>query len=752
MSAPAPPRPAPGTPTEDAEETERRPKRPIPWFTVAGSGIAVLLAGAPVAAIVQGGGWVGYAALVTALVTAVGLALHRFGPVVVALAQSLAVVVLLAVVFASDGVLALLPTGGALTEFGALVTGAGTQINTGTAPVPPSPEILFLVTAAFGVLAVAVYLSAVGAGAPAAAGVPLLAVFAVPAALADDLLPWWAVVCAAAGFGLLLVTRDGARRQATNGTMVVAGAAVVALLVGASAGMVGTSGRFDSGTGSGGSGSAIGLSPFTALRGQLTQSTPSELLRVRGLPQATYLRALTLRDYVPDAGWQATRPDPGVALPGTITAGGGTLPADVLVENVGFRDYWLPVFGSPLEITDISTDRWVYDTRSGTAYTSRPREEGSWRERTDLATPTAAQLRAATGPAAPGPDYLNTQGVDPRVIALAQQIVQGAPTPFDKALALQDFFTGPQSQFRYSLQTAPGGGDDALVEFLTVGKVGYCEQYASAMGVMLRAAGLPARVAVGFTGGVESEDYRSITTSDAHAWVEAWFPDIGWTAFDPTPLTDGRTITPPYVLEAQAENDGNEGDGNEETPGAEEVPVAPEPVEATPPPAVPQAQAPAAEPGFSLPIWPFVVVLVLAALVAAPTLLRARERKRRLAAAAGGGPGAAEAAWAELLAESVDRGTAGKDSDTVRAAARRLVREHGLDQPAQQALRQVVGTVEASWYGGAHPAPGELDTPVRTVREGISAGSALTLRERLVPRSLLRFRRRRNDPDPDDEQ
>ena len=139
------------------------------------------------------------------------------------------------------------------------------------------------------------------------------------------------------------------------------------------------------------------------------------------------------------------------------------------------------------------------------------------------------------------------------MIRLAREVTAGRDNDFDRAMALQDFFTGPDSPFRYSLQTAPAGGDDALVEFLTVGRTGYCEQFASAMAVMLRAVGIPSRVAVGFTGGTDFGDYRSIRTSDAHAWVEAYFPGTGWVLFDPTPLTDGRTITPEYVLEARGQ-------------------------------------------------------------------------------------------------------------------------------------------------------------------------------------------------------
>jgi hypothetical protein len=66
-----------------------------------------------------------------------------------------------------------------------------------------------------------------------------------------------------------------------------------------------------------------------------------------------------------------------------------------------------------------------------------------------------------------------------------------------------------------------------------------------------------------------------------------------------------------------------------------------------------------------------------------------------------------------------------------------MVREHALDGDAQQALRDVVGAVEASWYGGGHPAPGELEEPVRTVRAGIATKGSLSLRGRLLPRSVM---------------
>jgi hypothetical protein len=131
-----------------------------------------------------------------------------------------------------------------------------------------------------------------------------------------------------------------------------------------------------------------------------------------------------------------------------------------------------------------------------------------------------------------------------------------------------------------------------------------------------------------------------------------------------------------------------------------------------------------------------VVLLVGGALV--PATVRARTRRRRLAAVAAGGPDAAGAGWAELLDESSDRGVPSKDSDTVRAAARRLVREHHLDGTAQQHLRGVVGVVEASWYGGQHPAGDTLTEPLSGVLSAVAASTPLSVRDRLLPRSVLR--------------
>jgi transglutaminase-like putative cysteine protease len=722
------------------------PRRTWSWLRPACAGAALLLAGAPVGAVVQGTTWWIHAGCVVALVVLVGIAAQQLRPAGVAAAQLVALAAAVTARFSDSGVLRVVPGPAAVGELAARIDEAGTQIRTGLAPVPATPAMLLLVTMAFGLTAVAVHAVAIGARAPAAAGVLLLAVFAVPTALADDLLPTWMLGAAAAGFGLLLLSGTAQRwlRRAPAGVAVIGVALVLALGVGAAAGGIGTAGRISGSGGSAVRGGEIGLSPFTALRGQLQQSTPSDLFRVTGLPRPAYLRALTLSGYVPDTGWQPRRP--GAGRPLTTDLPPADAPGDrvtVSIENLGFRDYWLPLFGQPLAVAGVPADRWAYDPVSGTAFSTRPRREDTWTQEALLPAPSAAALRAATGTHGVDPAFLDTGGIDPRVATIAAQVTAGATTGFDRAVALTRWFTGPDSAFRYDVSTAPGNGDDAMVDFLTRGRRGYCEQFASSMAAMLRTVGVPSRVAVGFTGGREAGDGRSVGTADAHAWVEAWFPGAGWTTFDPTPLADGRAIVPPYVVEATGDAQGSPDAAAAQPPDRPDAATAaPEPTAspdrgtvAGPPDATPATPAPSPSTLVAV-LLSLAAAGVVVALVAAPSLVRARQRRRRLAAADAGGPGAAGAAWDELLAESADRGSPTPVTDTVRGAARRIVDDHVLDERAQRALRSVVGIVEESWYGDVDAAPGALTEPVREVHEAI-ATTPRGVRGRLLPRSLV---------------
>ena len=121
-----------------------------------------------------------------------------------------------------------------------------------------------------------------------------------------------------------------------------------------------------------------------------------------------------------------------------------------------------------------------------------------------------------------------------RVRNLATRITRGATNNYDKVRAIEDYL---ERNFRYSLDSPiPPPGQDAVDHFLFDTDVGFCEQFASATAVMLRSLGVPARVVVGHTPGDRNPftGYYEVRESDAHAWVEVWFPALGWYEFDPT--------------------------------------------------------------------------------------------------------------------------------------------------------------------------------------------------------------------------
>ena len=136
--------------------------------------------------------------------------------------------------------------------------------------------------------------------------------------------------------------------------------------------------------------------------------------------------------------------------------------------------------------------------------------------------------------------YLQLPDLDPRIAALARSVTSRAATPYSKALALEAHL---KSKYAYTLDLTGNPGKDPLAHFLFERRAGHCEYFASAMTVMLRTLNIPAREVNGFLPGEYNElggDYI-VRASDAHAWVEAYFPGSGWIVFDPTPAAPEST-------------------------------------------------------------------------------------------------------------------------------------------------------------------------------------------------------------------
>jgi transglutaminase-like putative cysteine protease len=122
--------------------------------------------------------------------------------------------------------------------------------------------------------------------------------------------------------------------------------------------------------------------------------------------------------------------------------------------------------------------------------------------------------------------------ISPAVRELAQSWAAQNPSPRAIVNSALHFF---QSGFRYSLSPGEYGKND-LEQFLFHRRVGFCEHYAASFATLMRLAGIPARVVVGYLGGEYNDlgHFVLVRQADTHAWCEVWFPESGWTRFDPT--------------------------------------------------------------------------------------------------------------------------------------------------------------------------------------------------------------------------
>ncbi len=166
---------------------------------------------------------------------------------------------------------------------------------------------------------------------------------------------------------------------------------------------------------------------------------------------------------------------------------------------------------------------------------------GSWSEaatyRADslVSEPSVQQLRDA---GIDYPDWIEKylelpDTVTPRTFALARDLTATEPTPYDRALAIETYL---RETYPYTLDVRFPAGQDMVDYFLFDLREGYCTYYASAMVVLARASGVPARLVLGYASGTYDPMRAEyvVTESDAHAWPEIYFPGYGWVEFEPT--------------------------------------------------------------------------------------------------------------------------------------------------------------------------------------------------------------------------
>jgi transglutaminase-like putative cysteine protease len=669
--------------------------------------LAVLAATIAIPPMISGDTWFWPAVEIVLVIWLVGVGarLAKVPAAAVVLLQIAGASIALTALYTVGGFGGVIPNGAVLNEAGDLLVGAWNQIRTTVSPAPASTELSFLICVTVGVTALIVDILIAVCRAPALVALPLLCVFSVPASIDVSMLPWAAFAGPAMLYALLLVASglNGRRlgagagvAQVVSGVALASIATVIALLVAGSVTGVGTAGRLPRSTN--GPSTGIGLSPFASLQGNLKRGDPVDMLRVSGLDQGRYLRTVGLQKWT-GKGWEVDDLANG-QLPDAPQ------PADqpqITVTSLAYKDQFLPIYNGTTTVTGVGQG-WSYDSALESVHRDDAVTPGPYQIAAAFTAPSADDLRADT--VTPGGTLTDTGDLRRDVVQIAQQVTAQATTAFDKADQLRNYFTNPVNGFTYSLNVPAGNSGDLLADFLS-NKQGYCEQYASAMAIMLRAVGVPARVAIGFTQGSRDAngDYL-ISSNDAHAWVEVLFDKAGWVEFDPTPLGGGQggrqgfTDTAPATPTTGVTGSGlsstqpNSDDAIPLGGGAAVVPTQGSTV----------AGASSDVPADLTGLWLALGALIVAAAAAAgPTLVRNRRRRVRLAQADAGGRAGAAAAWREIEDLAVDHGVGLNPADSARAIANRLAKTAHLSDQGRADLRAVVTLAEQGWYGVGEP-------------------------------------------------
>ncbi len=663
--------------------------------------LATLLTAFGLSPLLAGAGWLWplAGALVVVFAAGEGARWARLPKVCAPLAQLAALVLYLTVVYARPvAVGGFLPGPGAAGRLHDLFEDGLRVIHTEAIPVHAGAGISLVVVGAAGLLSLAVDTLAVTLGWAALAGLPLLAMFSVPATISSGRASWFWFSLASLGYIALLLAdgRDRVRRWGRPLTPLgssppravgfgpprrsSAADAAAAWASGGDAASAATPAiRTGRRIGLGALGIALVvpmLAPGLAHRGLTGADSSSDtistidpevflsrtlhlpenqpLLRVRtdsADPRDQYLRIVALDEFDGNA-WQAASRQTN-ALPAKLPTPAGLADGTprgavntTIAASRDFRSQWLPL---PTPASEVKVaGKWRLEPRGEYVVGDNGQTTaGLSYAVTSLALSPSLDALAAAGPApAQVRQYYTRLPADlpPMARQLAEQIAGDAQSPAEIASRLEQWFTDPANHFTYTLSPPPTPpGANPLSAFLT-DRQGYCQQFAGAMAVMLRALGVPARVVVGFTPGVaQSDGTYLIGAHDSHSWPEVYFQGYGWMRFEPTPtISGGRGSDPSYARPSS----------DADTPS---VPAAPAPGVAQGgagqptscagaaaqhdptvchPPGADAAGAPNAKrrPWWSRIGWPLALGAVAAlALLGAPMLARVLARRRRLA-------------------------------------------------------------------------------------------------------------------------
>lgn len=690
--------------------------------------------------------------------------------------------------FARDNaVLGLLPGPDAISDLRDRWSSYADQANQYAAPLPENADVTMAMALVLLGLGIVVDIVAVSWRRAALLGLLFLAVYMTPVSILGGEISILAFLLGALGFVFLLaadererlthwgrqistasslwdrpaeVDEGGLRRNGTRvGLSAIALAAVLPVLIPTlSPHYFGQTGSGGPG-GSGGDGSVSMDDPILDLRRNLGDQDPRVMLRVTTTdPQPKYFRLAAL-DHFTGNSWEATERDSDSAVP---TGDGDSLPpppgmdasvpTNLFDYNVDVTDAldsnWLPLVYAPATV-EVESE-WLVSPTHLDAFPADSGENAnglSYRFTADKPVPSEADMQRGDRAPSELMDFARLpEGLPAEFERVTRNVTDGARNQFEAAQAIESWFTDGRFDYSIEAEEISSNGIDDLTNFLTEDRIGYCEQFASAMAIMARTLDIPSRVIVGFLGPEHIEGNRwEFTGADMHAWPELYFEGAGWIRFEPTPqspYTEG--VSPPEFSEPDPRST------NTPTTDPTDNPTTREPNNANTAPADAEDGGDNDDAGAGIGRWWLAgaIPLGVALLAGLPRLVRAQVRRRRWTSAVDP-VGTAETAWAELRDQVVDLRIEWDAGATPRAIGRslreRLPDDRQHSGPVVAGLNRLVLAIEQARYARAIRSSEGLRDAVEAV--GAALSNRQTGRQRFLARwlpiSLLRTRGRR---------
>lgn len=698
--------------------------------------------------------------------------------------------------------LGMIPTFATFHHFNSLLGSAGSDIHRLGIPVDDTPGLLFLVTIGIGLCAVFNDTVVVGMRRPALAGLPMLAIYAVPVAIDAGSVSFLPFAIAAIGYMWLLVTdnldrvRLFGRRFTGEGRGVdawepsplaavgrrIAGIGVVLavllpfIIPGFTSGLIGVIGN-GNGNGSGtctGDNCAGTVNLLLNLSQNLTQTQTVEMVDVQNSdPIPGYLRLAVATQFTTNgvSAVAPTGPSIDQPLPSVDTGSNGlglntnfspTFQADITLVNQ--QQNLLPIFLFPTKISNVSND-WNYDPSANVVFSNSVQGGRGLRYSIKYIKiePTVDQLRSAPpldprDPVQAGMTQLPLQDI-PQVDLIVQK--SKAPDEYDTVLNLYDYFSAANG-FTYSTNVKPDTTGTAIGNFLK-NKTGYCVQYAAALTWLVRRAGYPARVAIGYNQGTQdpSKGTWVLTNHNLHAWTEVYFSGVGWVPFDATPAGGlpiystwapnpnniiNPTPGPTASLPSGFSSSGSTGKGKQ-------------PIDPTGPTGV---FGPSGGGDSNVTWWVLGSLVVLLAAGSSPLLVRMAQRRRRVAVAVSHPTGVGEpflvdddgsiitaarvrshTAWEEFIDTLVDYQVPIDLAESPYATSNRVATSLYLSHDVSRQVRGLGMAEQQARYARRPEDPGNLAGAIRSIRRSLAARVSTSTRIKallLPPSVMIRWR------------